>query len=54
MRRQRAEDIPLIPFDDFRESVGKVLSTTKKESDRQLARFQASNVRKRAAKRKKP
>jgi hypothetical protein len=53
MRKQRAEDIALIPFDHFRESAKRVFSNSKKESDRALEKFQASNARKRAAKKKK-
>jgi hypothetical protein len=53
MKRERAENIPLIPFEDFQQNARKILSNTKAESDRQLAKFQASNVRKRAAKKKK-
>jgi len=35
---------------DFKKAVQKVLSNTKSESDKQLAEFQASNLRKREAK----
>jgi hypothetical protein len=45
-----ADDIPLIPFGDFKQAVKKVLSVSKRESDKQSARFQASNLRKREAK----
>ena len=45
-----ADDVPLIPFGDFKQAVQKVLSVSKKESDKQLARFQASNLKKREAK----
>ena len=37
-----AEDIPLVPFDTFRKSARKALAHTKRESDRQLAAFQAA------------
>ena len=53
MHRRRAEDIPLISFDDFKESARQIFFNTKKQSDQQLAKFQASNSRKRAAKKKK-
>ncbi len=39
-------------MDDFRKSVKKILSNTKADSDRQLAEFQASNLRKREAKKR--
>jgi len=42
-----AKDIPLVPESDFRNAVRKVLSNTKQKSDRDLARFQASNLKKR-------
>jgi hypothetical protein len=47
-----ADDVPLIPMDDFKKAVKKILSNTKAESDRQLAEFQASNLRKREAKKR--
>jgi hypothetical protein len=49
-KNQSADDVSLIPIDGFKQAVRKVLSNTKSESDRQLARFQASNLRKREAK----
>jgi hypothetical protein len=49
-KHQSAEDIPLIPIGDFKLAVKKVLSVSKRESDKQLARFQASNLKKREAK----
>jgi hypothetical protein len=45
-----ADDVPLIPMGDFKMAAQKVLAVNKKESDKQLAKFQASNVKKRAAK----
>jgi hypothetical protein len=45
-----ADDLPLIPLGDFKIAAKKVLSVSKKESDKQLAKFQASNLRKREAK----
>jgi hypothetical protein len=49
-KHQSADDIPLISFGGFKRAVKKVLSNTKAESDKQLAAFQASNLRKREAK----
>jgi len=49
-KHQAADDIPLVPFEDFKKSVRKILWNTKADSDRQLAEFQASNLRKRRAK----
>lgn len=49
-KRQLADDIPLIPIEHFKGVVKKVLSNTKQESDKQLAAFQANNLRKRQAK----
>jgi hypothetical protein len=51
-KRHPADEIPLVPFDVFRKSARKILGNTKRESDRQLAAFQASNSRKRKAKKK--
>jgi hypothetical protein len=48
-----AEDIPLIPFETFRKTAKRILSNSKQESDRQLAAFQASNARKRKARKKR-
>jgi hypothetical protein len=52
MPKQAAADIPLVPFDDFKKAVKKILSNTKVESDRQMAEFQASNLKKREAKKR--
>lgn len=49
-KHQSADDVPLVPVDDFKKAVKTVFSNTKKESDQQLAEFQASNLRKREAK----
>jgi hypothetical protein len=51
-KHRSAKDVPLIPFDVFKKAVVKVLSNTKMESDRQLAEFQVSNLRKREAKKR--
>ncbi len=48
-KHQSADDVPLIPIGDFKRAAKKVLSVSKAESDRQLAAFQASNLRKREA-----
>jgi hypothetical protein len=48
-KHQSAEDVPLIPLGDFKNVVKKVLSVSKQESDKQLAEFQSSNLRKREA-----
>jgi hypothetical protein len=45
-----AENIPLIPEKDFRDAVKQILSNTKQKSDKDLAKFQASNAAKREAK----
>jgi len=51
-KHQAADDIPLVPFEEFKRSVKKILSNTKADSDRQLAEFQASNLRKRQDKKR--
>jgi hypothetical protein len=51
-KRQSARDIPLVPFDAFKKGARQALTNTKRESDRQLAAFQASNARRRNAKKK--
>ena len=45
-----ADEISLVPIDDFKKAIKKVLSNSKAESDEQLAEFQASNAKKRPAK----
>ncbi len=47
-----ANEVPLIPIGDFKKVVKKILSNTKAESDRALAEFQASNLRRRDAKKR--
>ena len=49
-RKQAASDVPLASMSDFQKAVRKVLSNTKQESDKQLAEFQAGNLKKREAK----
>ena len=48
-KHQSADDVPLIPMGDFKRAVQKVFSNTKRQSNKQLAEFQASNLRKREA-----
>jgi hypothetical protein len=45
-----AEDIPLVPEKDFRNAVKQILSNSKAKSDKDLAKFQASNAARREAK----
>jgi hypothetical protein len=49
----KADDIALIPFRGFSKAAKQVLSISKKDSDLKLAAFQAANVKKRAAKKKR-
>ena len=46
------KDILLAPVGTFEAAVRKILGNSKKDSDKQLATFQASNARKRAAKKR--
>ena len=48
-----AEDISLIPFETFRKEAKRILSNSKRESDKQLAEFQAGNAKKRETKKKR-
>jgi hypothetical protein len=48
-----AEEIALVPFEAFRKTTARILSNSKRESDKQLAAFQASNAKKRQAKKKR-
>lgn len=41
--RETADAVKLVPEADFKRVLAKVLTTSKKKSDRQMARFQASN-----------
>ena len=45
-----ATQIALTPFRDFAKQVPKILATTKRESDAQIAAMQAENAKRRAAK----
>jgi hypothetical protein len=49
-KHQSADGVSLIPMGEFKKAVQKVLSVSKAESNRQLAEFQASNLKKREAK----
>lgn len=49
----KAKDIPLVPFEVFRKSAKNVLDESKQKSDKDMARFQAANVKKRRARKKK-
>jgi hypothetical protein len=49
-KHQAADGTPLVPIDDFEKAVKKVLSNTKLDSDKQLAEFQGSNLKKRESK----
>jgi hypothetical protein len=49
----KTQDIELIPLKQFRAGVARILSNTKKDSDKQLAKFQTSNAKKRAAKKRR-
>ena len=44
------KDVALAPVGVFKDAVKTILSNSKKKSDEQLAEFQASNARKRDAK----
>jgi len=52
-KTQKAEDITLVPFEELKRAAKGILSNTKKDSDRQLAKFQAANVKKREVKKKR-
>ena len=51
-KQDLAKYVPLVPMGDLRKAVKTVFLNTKKESDRQLAEFQASNLKKREAKKR--
>jgi len=51
-KRIATEDIPLVPEKDFRNAVKQILSNSKRQSNKDLAKFQASNAAKREAKNK--
>lgn len=52
-RKDTVEEITLVSFDAFQKKARGVLSNTKRESDKQLAEFQAANVKRREAKKKR-
>lgn len=51
-KHQSADEVEVIAMDDFKKVVKRILSCTKAESDPQLAEFQASNLRKREARKR--
>lgn len=52
MKTKTAEDILLVHFGKFKQSVRKIVGVIKAESDKQLKKTHASNVRRRAVKKK--
>ena len=50
MNKTKSEDVSLIPESEFRDAVKKILSNSKAKSDKDLAKFQASNAAKREGK----
>ncbi len=52
-QKQAAKDIPLLPFELFKQTAKDLLAQSKRDSDLELARFQAANVKKREARKKK-
>jgi len=53
MKEKTAENVPLIPFPKMVLNVKKILRSTKAESDARISELQASNARKRQAKKAK-
>ena len=51
---KKPEQVELVPEEQFEEALKKVLSTSKEESDLQLARFQALNKARRQTRKHKP
>ena len=52
-KTDKANDIDLVPFETLKRAAKRILSNTKKESDRELAAFQSSNAKRRKAKKKR-
>ena len=50
VRRSDAQNQELMPLEQFKAAFRRVLKVTKKESDEQMARFQAENKAKRKPK----
>ncbi len=48
-----AVDIPLVPFSTFKKAARTALAHSKEESDREIVKLQAANLRKREAKKKR-
>jgi hypothetical protein len=49
MSKTKAEEIALVPKPEFQDAVRKILSNSKQRSDKDLAKFRASNAVKREA-----
>ena len=49
---KKPDEVELVPEGEFRKALNKVISTSKRESDEQLARFQSANKRLREERRK--
>jgi hypothetical protein len=52
-KSESANNIPLIPLEDFKDTVKSILNVSKEESDKQIAELQASNAAVRQAKAQK-
>ena len=50
MNKIKAADVSFVPEKDFRNAVKQILSNSKQKSDKDLAKFQASNAAKRETK----
>ena len=48
-----ANDVPLIPLEDFKDAVRNIFNVSKEESDKQIEELQASNAAVRQAKQQK-
>lgn len=48
--KMTADDVALIPSGQFKEAVKRVFSKSKEDSDKQIEELQASNAKKREAK----
>jgi hypothetical protein len=51
--RKKAEDIQLVPMPEFKKTVRHVLSNSKKDIDKQIARIKASNRARRQTRKRK-
>ncbi len=52
-KAKKADEIALVPFEELKRGAKRIFSNTKAQSDRQLAAFQAANVKKREARKRK-